>query len=55
MARFRFAITETNVGFIDVYADNENEAREFLECNVCEPYICGSETEIGELIETDND
>ena len=54
MARFRFAITETNVGFIDVYADNESEAREFLECNACEPYICDSETEIGELIEIDN-
>ena len=32
MARFRFAYTETNIGFIEVEADNEDDARDLIEC-----------------------
>lgn len=52
MAHFRFAYKETNVGFVEIDADSEEEARNLLETNGCDPYICDCDTEIGELIET---
>jgi hypothetical protein len=52
MAHFRFAYKETNVGFVEIDADSEEEARNLLEINGCDPYICDCDTEIGELIET---
>mgnify|MGYP006974630941 CR=1 FL=1 len=52
MAHFRFAYKETNVGFVEIDAHNEEEARELLEVYGCDPYISDSDTEIGELIET---
>lgn len=54
MARFRFAYKETNVGFVEIDAHNEEEARDLLETYGCDPYICDSDTEIGELIESYN-
>lgn len=55
MARFRFAYKETNVGFVEINAENEEEARNLLEIEGCEPFIYKSEIEIEELIETSND
>lgn len=52
MARFRFAYKEVNVGFVEIDAKTEEEARELLETEGCDPYICDCDTEIGELIET---
>lgn len=54
MERFRFAYKEVNVGFVEIDAHNEEEARELLEIYGCDPYICDSDTEIGGLIETYN-
>lgn len=55
MARFRFAYKEINVGFVEIDADNEEEARELLDAGEGDPYICDCDTEIGKLIETSND
>lgn len=52
MAHFRFAYKEINVGFVEIDADSEDEARNLLETEGCDPYICDCDTEIGELIET---
>ena len=52
MKHFRFAYKETNVGFVEINAENEEEARNLLVTKGCEPYICDCDTEIGELIET---
>ena len=54
MERFKFAYKETNVGFVEIDAHNEEEARELLEIEGCDLYICDSDTEIGELIESYN-
>lgn len=51
MARFRFEYTETNIGFIEVEADNEDDARDLIECGEGDTFINKSETEVGELIE----
>jgi hypothetical protein len=55
MARFRFAYKEVNVGFVEIDAENEEDARDLLETEGCDPYINDFEIEIGELIETNND
>jgi hypothetical protein len=55
MAHFRFAYKETNVGFVEIDADSEEEARDLLETEGYDPYINDFEIEIGELIETNND
>jgi hypothetical protein len=52
MERFRFAYKEVNVGFVEIDAGSEEEARELLEIYGCDPYINNSDTEIGELIES---
>lgn len=52
MARFRFEYTETNIGFIEVEADNEDDARDLIECG--DIFINKTETEVGELIEPDS-
>lgn len=49
MPRFRFEYTETNIGFIEVEADNEDDARDLIECG--DIFINKTETEVGELIE----
>ena len=54
MERFRFAYKETNVGFVEIDAHNEEEARERLEIYGCDPYINNSDIEIGEVIESYN-
>ena len=54
MERFRFAYKEINVGFVEIDAHNEEEARELLEIYGCDPYINNSDIEIGELIESYN-
>lgn len=55
MARFRFAYKEVNIGFVEIDAENEEDARDLLETEGCDPYINDCEIEIGELIETSND
>lgn len=55
MARFRFAYKETNVGFVEINANSEEEARDLLETEGCDPFIYNTEIEIEELIETSND
>jgi hypothetical protein len=52
MAHFRFAYKEINVGFVEIDADSEEEARNLLETEGYDPYINDFEIEIGELIET---
>lgn len=52
MKHFRFAYKETNVGFVEINAENEEEARNLLETKGCEPYISNCDIEIEELIET---
>lgn len=54
MARFKFAYKETNVGFVEIDAKTEEEARNLLEVYGHDPYICDCDTEIGELIESYN-
>ena len=55
MARFRFAYKEVNIGFVEIDAENEEDARELLETEGCDPYINDCEIEIGEVIETYDD
>lgn len=52
MATYRFAYKEINIGFVEIDADSEEEARNLLEIEGCEPYISDCDTEIGELIES---
>lgn len=55
MAHFRFAYKEVNVGFVEIDAENEEDARDLLETEGCDPYINDCEIEIGEVIETYDD
>ena len=56
MARFRFAYTETNTGFIEIEADSLDEARELLDDGEeGDTFINKSTNEVGELIESYND
>lgn len=52
MTHFRFAYKEVNVGFVEIDAKTEEEARDLLETEGYDPYIYNSEIEIGELIES---
>lgn len=54
MKTFRFAYTEKCVGFIDVVAENEDDARVIAESFSGDTftYINDVDTEIGKLIET---
>lgn len=54
MKTFRFAYTETSVGFIDVVAENEDDARAIAESfdGDTNTFIRDINTEIGKLIET---
>ena len=54
MGHFRFAYKETKVGFVEINAENEEEARNLLVTEGFNPYICDCYIEIGELIETYN-
>lgn len=54
MKRFRFAYKEFCIGFADVFADTEEEARTLFENGEYDPCINKMENEIAELIETDN-
>jgi hypothetical protein len=52
MKHFRFAYKEVNIGFVEIDAENEEEARNLLETEGCDPYIHKCEIEIEEVIET---
>lgn len=52
MKTFRFAYTETCVGFIDVVAENEDDARAMAESFDGDTFIRDSDAEVGKLIET---
>lgn len=50
MKRFRFEFTEVCYGVVDVYAENEDEARELAECEG-ERYVNKSDMDLGDLQE----
>lgn len=54
MKTFRFAYTEIGVGFIDVIAENEDDARAMAESldGDTNTFIRDINTEVGKLIET---
>lgn len=52
MAKYRFAYFETNVGYIEVDADNSEEALEKANNLDGSIYINKSEESVGELIES---
>lgn len=52
MALYRFAYTETNVGFADVEANSFEEAREKLNEGYIDLFINKTDSSFGDLIET---
>lgn len=52
MALYRFAYTETNIGFADVEAGSLEEAREKLNEGYIDLFINKTDSSFGDLIET---
>lgn len=50
MKRFRFEFKEICYGVVDVFAENEDEARELAECEG-DRYVNKSDMELGDLQE----
>ena len=53
MKRFRFEFKEICYGVVDVYAENEDEARELAECEG-ERYVNKSDMDLGDLQECED-
>lgn len=53
MKRFRFEFKEICYGVVDVYAENEDEARELAECEG-ERYVNKSDMDLGNLQECED-
>lgn len=51
MARFRFAFTEVSTGYIEVWADSEDEAREKAETYEGDMFVKDSNLVLRECIE----
>ena len=52
MKKFRFAYSETSVGFIEVYAENEDDASWKVSCGEGDVFIKSAYGDVGELIES---
>lgn len=52
MKKFRFAYSETSVGFIEVYAENEDDARWKVSCGEGDVFIKSAFADVGGLIES---
>lgn len=51
--RFRIEFTEVSVGFVDVWAETEDEAREKAECYEGDMFTNNSSLDLGDCIEVE--